>query len=229
MENFKIKIEDKNAAEYIAPKVFEFIEKILQNPIELGKGRAAKVFTREGESFCIKQIVDQNIRYSSNSIEGEMDIQGRAIKHGVRSPKLIMTLESDEGHKFIIMERVNGGSLKDIQDGVIEAPQEFDGASFWPKLEKEIRTLHEASIHHRDLHPGNVMFEYRYVRNDEGETIISGVEPVIIDYGLATVVHDEEENPYLAENFPRTGEVTRLPNDKDAVRRIKEEMAPYLT
>jgi serine/threonine protein kinase len=220
MEKFSIRIEEKGGYEYLVPKILNLIEEVIENKIELGRGRAGLVFTSENETFCIKEIVDSNALFSSNNIGQEFDIQKRAIEGGVRSPKLILSLETED-RKFLIMERINGGSLKDIKEGKIEKPKNFDHKEFFDKLAEQVEKLHNASVHHRDLHEGNIMFEIKK------DTEI--IEPVIIDYGLSSVVYGDDENPYSVDNFPRPGETTRFPKDIDEIRRVRREAQEYLT
>ena len=210
----KIEIHKESLEEKQKEKIIVgLLESIKENTVFLGEGRAADVFSYENEDYCVKEIVRDKIEFATNDIHEEIRMQKEAIKFGIRSPDVLLSAETDDGRKFIVMERIRGYSLKDIFDPKkkeAEFPSGFDAKKFFNELEKMLQKMHSEGMHHRDFHSGNVMVELK-----------TGM-PVIIDYGFAAYSYGEED-PYREENFPRIGHVTQLPKDINYFKELKNE------
>ena len=215
IEIYKESLEEKRKEKIISA----LIESIKENAVFLGRGRSADVYSYEDEDYCIKEIVRDKIEFATNDIHEEIRIQKQAIELGIRSPDVLLSVETTDKRKFIVMEKIRGYSLKDIFDsGKKEAnfPPDFDVEKFFSELEKMLQKMHNERMHHRDLHAGNVMVELE-----------TGM-PVIIDYGFTMYAYGEED-PYREENFPRIGHVTNLPKDIVNFKKLRKQTNLHLT
>src|SRR5262245_35657517 len=91
----------------------------------------------------------------------------------------IYEVGSDEGLPFLALEYCAGGSLEDrIADSPLTAR---DSAELVAKLADAMEHAHQAGVIHRDLKPGNVLFD------ESGE-------PKITDFGLAKKVGEDDSH-----------------------------------
>lgn len=91
----------------------------------------------------------------------------------------IYEVGSDEGLPFLALEYCAGGSLEDSISQALLAPQE--AAELVAKLADAMDYAHRARVIHRDLKPGNILFdEHR--------------EPKITDFGLAKKVGEDDSH-----------------------------------
>jgi len=106
-------------------------------------------------------------------------IELRGVSHcmNLKSPHLVTIFDvkqNTDGEYFVIMEYVQGPSLRDLliaePDGL--GPQK--AAFFIRELAKGLGYLHDRGIVHRDMKPGNVFYEDGYVK--------------IGDYGLSKFI-----------------------------------------
>jgi hypothetical protein len=91
----------------------------------------------------------------------------------------IYEVGSDEGLPFLALEYCSGGSLEDRIADAPMAPRE--AADLVAKLADAMDHAHEARVIHRDLKPGNVLFD------ESGE-------PKITDFGLAKKVGEDDSH-----------------------------------
>ncbi|WP_428305569.1 protein kinase domain-containing protein [Lacipirellula sp.] len=91
----------------------------------------------------------------------------------------IYEVGSDEGLPFLALEYCGGGSLEDRIDESPLAPRE--SAELVAKLAEAMEYAHKAGVIHRDLKPGNVLFD------ENGE-------PKITDFGLAKKVGEDDSH-----------------------------------
>lgn len=223
-EKFK-KVETKEQIEEsLKIKIFNTIEQILENPVLVGEGKAAKVYSYEDEVFCIKEIktiekimeerqlsfseaILKKREFSFNDIHDERRRQEEGIKMGIRSPEPYASIETMDGRKFIIMETIDGYDFEEIKKDPRKLPADFDAEIFLNELGRMIGRLHAGKMHHRDLHNGNIMVE--------SKTAL----PVIIDYGHAVYEYGLED-PYIEKDFPKLGHTTRYKKDLDRFKKI---------
>src|SRR3989338_1597775 len=116
MKEKNLKLYKEGIPESDIQKIIKTIEVIGKNPIALGHGMAAKVYTFKDQPFCIKEITNENPKYSFNDTEREMEIQMDVVRMGIRSPYPILILEKEQGRKFVAMETIKGGSLRDVEE-----------------------------------------------------------------------------------------------------------------
>ncbi len=196
--------------------IISTIEYIKLNQQELGKGRAAAVIVFPNKEYCVKAVFDKSLEFSYNDIYMEHEMQEEARDAGVRTPKVIASAVSESKDPYLIMEEIDGFSLRAIIDGNKKLPDGFDEEKFWKDLDLEIKKLHDAKIYHRDLHAGNIMIDY--------ETCL----PVIIDYGHAKHKYGQEDI-YLEENYPLPNEHTKFKSDEVRAKEAQIELRDHLT
>lgn len=184
MENFNktahIKSVEKIEDTPETSEIQEKIKDLEENFLFVGEGGNAIVYTTENpafEKFCFKQL-RKNPQLNCNDIYREHDLQVKATEQGVRTPLILLAIETDENEKYIIMKKVNGHSVKDVLANNNLLATKFNYETFCKSLDEQIAKLHNKGkmtdgIYHRDLHLGNIMID------EEGL-------PVIIDFGTAT-------------------------------------------
>ena len=91
----------------------------------------------------------------------------------------IYEVGSDEGLPFLALEYCGGGSLEDRIDESPLTPRE--SAELVAKMADAMEYAHQAGVIHRDLKPGNVLFD------ENGE-------PKITDFGLAKKVGEDDSH-----------------------------------
>jgi serine/threonine protein kinase len=106
-------------------------------------------------------------------------IELRGVSHclNLKSPYLVAihdVKQNDEGDYFVIMEYVNGPSLRDLLNNEPSGLGAQKAAYFLREIGKGLAYLHDRGIVHRDLKPGNIFYEDCYVK--------------IGDYGLAKIM-----------------------------------------
>ena len=108
-------------------------------------------------------------------------VELRGVSHciNLKSPYLVTIFDvkkSADGEFFVIMEYVNGPSLRDIliaEPNGIGVPKT---AFFLRELAKGLSYLHDRGIVHRDMKPGNIFYDDGYVK--------------IGDYGLSKCISE---------------------------------------
>ncbi len=96
------------------------------------------------------------------------------------TPHVVSVLElgrTPDGRPFIVMERLEGGSLRDLLDAL--PPSE--AVAIAAQVLEGLAVAHEAGIVHRDVKPENVFL----CRGKDGQTLVK-----LIDFGLAKLVHE---------------------------------------
>ncbi len=160
-----------------AEKVIHAIEEGRHLFEPIGEGGNAEVFAlRESglelSHVCLKEIKDQPV-LKGNDLLAEAKIQNDAHDFGVRTPLVYSIVESNEGKRYFLMERIFGASLEDFaKDQKKKLPENITPESFTKDFRKQVDEMHKAGIVHRDLRSANVMI------NTKGEV-------VIIDFGVA--------------------------------------------
>lgn len=106
-------------------------------------------------------------------------IELRGVSHclNLKSPYLVGIhdiRQNDHADWFVIMEYVNGPSLRDLMTAEPAGLGPQKAAYFLREIAKGLAYLHDRGIVHRDLKPGNIFYEDGYVK--------------IGDYGLAKLM-----------------------------------------
>jgi hypothetical protein len=106
-------------------------------------------------------------------------VELRGVTHclNLKSPYLVAVhdiRQNADGDYFVVMEYVNGPSLRDLLNTEPNGLGPQKAAYFLRELGKGLAYLHDRGIVHRDLKPGNVFYEDGYVK--------------IGDYGLSKFI-----------------------------------------
>ncbi len=168
------------------------IEKLLEEEKnKLGEGMTAEVhFLDSNEEVCLKILKSADDLPFYIPLEKEMGFMSELqdLDEEVRVPKPYLTAdysgnEDDTAIKFLLMERLNAVSIKDVLEGTGKLPLEFDLKDFRKKISAFLEKMHEKNIYHRDLHGGNIMID-----NETGDLYV-------IDFGASTKSFGDED-PY---------------------------------
>lgn len=188
----------------------------------VGEGKSAHVFRLEGQSnVCFKVLRKEVVRQLQKNVVREGIYQYRiaelltASVDCARSPEVLF-LADDQDMQVIMMEYVNGSSLRDIFEGKGSLPEKFDIDLCFSKLERAVEEMHAAGYFHRDLtnNPGNVMID------TEGN-------PWIIDFG-STIKSVDPERSTTTFQLQLNG-AHFLSSDLDGVRKLKRRLNLFLT
>lgn len=106
-------------------------------------------------------------------------VELRGVSHclNLKSPYLVSLhdiKQNQDGEFFVIMEYVNGPSLRDLLNAETNGLGVQKAAYLIREIGKGLAYLHDCGIVHRDLKPGNIFYEDGYVK--------------IGDYGLAKIM-----------------------------------------
>lgn len=219
-------------------EILAYAEDLLVSQLnKIGEGQTAEVHHVDiNEKHCFKIICRQKHystvkvsrsgqplqKYHPLPVEARFlaDLQG--LDRDVRVPRpyysVVRKTTDEDEHTFdegelsvLAMERLDAVSIREIIEGELPLPGNFEIESFFDKLRNFVERMHnERRIHHRDLHWGNVMV---------GE----GGEPFVIDFGCAAHGNDEE---IYAESSG--GTLTRFTKDIDNVDRTERKLRQYL-
>lgn len=171
---FEIKKVKKIVESKETEALAECIGELLKKSISIGEGNNADVFIAPETSFekvCLK-LIKEKPWMICNDIDTEHLFQSKALEAGVKTPLSLISFESNN-RKYLVMQIINGSSVKEIINGEKELPENFNHEIFFKSLDEQVKMLHDAGIYHRDLHGGNVMIDENGM-------------PVIIDFGTAT-------------------------------------------
>jgi len=162
--------------------------------VELGRGGMGRVVeaidTHLGRTVAFKEVIEGGSPSMVRRFQREVRITAR-LEHASIVPLYDSGLMPD-GRPFYVMRRVSGRPLVEL----IERARRLDERlALLPNMLSAIDAIahaHRRGVIHRDLKPANILV------GDLGET-------VVIDWGLAKVVDDEEPEPESLE--------PRLPSD----------------
>jgi len=106
-------------------------------------------------------------------------VELRGVTHclNLKSPHLVANhdiRQNEAGDFFVIMEYVNGPTLRDLMNEEPSGLGPQKAAYFLREIAKGLAYLHDRGIVHRDLKPGNIFYEDGYVK--------------IGDYGLSKIM-----------------------------------------
>ena len=120
-----------------------------------------------GEVYFAKSDAGREVAIKAVQNFAEVELRGIQQCMNLKSPHLVAIYDvrhNHDGDPFVIMEYIQGSSLRDILD---ESPQGLGptkGAFLVREIAKGLSYLHESGIVHRDLKPNNVFYENGYVK-----------------------------------------------------------------
>jgi tRNA A-37 threonylcarbamoyl transferase component Bud32/tetratricopeptide (TPR) repeat protein/type II secretory pathway predicted ATPase ExeA len=146
------------------------------------RGCAVKIARAHGDSHVQREA--EILRMLARRLRPERRAIAELVRDGV----------TEDHRRFLCLELVAGESLADIftRQGV-QAPAAI--ASPFAALCSSITSIHQASVVHRDIKPGNVLFR-------------ADGSAAIIDFGLARIIGDSDDGAGASTSLDatRTGE-----------------------
>ncbi len=145
----------------------------------LGAGGMGVIWEAE-ETRLKRRVALKMIRGFAFSTEAEkkrFHTEAQAVAH-LDHPHIVPIFEVNEaeGQPYFTMKLLGGGSLAErLMQGALPAR---DAAMLMEKLARAVQHAHERGVLHRDLKPGNVLFD------------VTG-EPFLTDFGLAKLADTE--------------------------------------
>jgi serine/threonine protein kinase len=126
----------------------------------LGRGGFGEVY------FAIS---DSGRHVALKAVQNYEDIELRGITHcmNLKNAHLVTIFDvrhNDEGDPFVIMEYVDGPSLRDLLDAAEGGLGEAKAVFFLREIAKGLTYLHDCGVVHRDLKPHNVFYEEGVVK-----------------------------------------------------------------
>jgi hypothetical protein len=97
----------------------------------------------------------------------QIELRGISQCMNLKSPHLVTIFDvkyGDDGRPWVIMEFVNGPSLRELLDAAPSGLGAAKAAFFLREIGKGLTYLHDCGIVHRDLKPGNIFYENGYVK-----------------------------------------------------------------
>ncbi len=149
---------------------------------QIGEGGMSRVFEAEDESLGRRVALKiLNRTYSRDAARMAQFQQEALITARVTHPNVIKlySVGFDQGHFFIAMELVTGGSLEARikRDGIVP---EKDALRISRQVAEGLRAAYKMGLLHRDVKPANILF------TDEGVA-------KVVDFGLALFVDRKDE------------------------------------
>jgi eukaryotic-like serine/threonine-protein kinase len=145
---------------------------------ELGRGGMGTVY--RAKQLTLDRIVAIKTPHTyvpDAAFQQRFDREARVLAK-LRHPQIvpIYAAEFSDGHPYIIMEYIAGGSLAERMNEVAATPQQT--AMLMAKVARAVGYAHSQGIIHRDLKPSNILL------NESGE-------PFVSDFGVAALLTGE--------------------------------------
>ena len=129
-------------------------------------------------------ISDSGREVALKAVQNYGDVELRGIKHcmNLKNPHLVSIFDikhNEQNLPFVLMEYVDGPSLRDILDAHPEGLGPAKAAFFLREIVKGLSYLHECGVVHRDLKPDNIFI----VEQDP-------LKLKVMDFGVAKAAGD---------------------------------------
>ena len=167
----------------------------------VGKGAYGSVFLKKTiikgikikDNFAVKEIENaknNRMRYQTTEISNK--ITNDIFKNDNLAIYEEVYYDSGEDKLYLSVPYYNGGPLNEFIEYCYSAKKEITIEMIQHIMKHVIhglRTLHDLDIMHRDIKPGNLMIDY-YSEEDKKEKNILNSRIIIIDYGTAAIIKD---------------------------------------
>ncbi len=183
---------------------------------EIGRGGMAVVYRATDQSLG-RMVAIKFLTCSALSSDEQLQrfrVEAQAAAR-LQHPNVVQIFQFGEadGQPFLVLELVDGVTLAAFSG----QPQPArESAEFVVKLAHAVDFAHDHGVVHRDLKPANVLLRPSSMKSSRpgdrtGQNrLISGMEPVITDFGLAKIVSDDPQ--HLLRDLTRTGELLGTPS-----------------
>jgi hypothetical protein len=161
---------------------------------ELGRGGMGVVYRARQAS--LNRVVALKMLLAGPFAHPEQHARLRAEAEAVarlRHPNIVQIFEVGEhnGHPYLVLEYVEGGSLDAVLDGKPQNPRAAAGLA--ETLARAVHAAHEQGVVHRDLKPANILLasggrkspEFDSPHSGDSRPPLAECVPKITDFGLA--------------------------------------------
>src|SRR5579885_1772624 len=190
-------LEDLNIPKTVLKEKYEFLT-------VLGAGGAGVIYKARqhplGRLVAVKMI---HSHLMSPTAVRRFHKEAKTIS-SLAHPNIISVYDfgiSEENQPFMVMDYVEGTVLSEFLKQVGVLPQELV-KNIAVQLCEGLSHAHMRGVLHRDLKPGNIML----VQMDNGQQLVK-----ILDFGLAKIVFDEEDEHGEQDHLTKTGETVGTP------------------
>lgn len=148
----------------------------------INKGGMCRVYEcmdeRLGRRVAIKVLTE----YSSETKNLQRLRREAKLQAGLRHPNVVMVLEvdCDATPPFIVMELMEGGTLKDLKRTGLVSPR--NAAMLLARVARAVHEAHELGFLHRDIKPSNILIEQPI---DSVKDSLESLRVKVGDFGLA--------------------------------------------
>jgi hypothetical protein len=153
-----------------------------------GMGRVVEAFdTQLGRTVALKEVLPKAAPGAARRFKREVEITAR-LEHAAIVP-LYDSGTTEDGRPYYVMRKVSGRPLDEL---IAKTPALADRLRLVPDLLSAIDAIahaHRRGVIHRDLKPANILV------GELGET-------VVIDWGLAKVIGEDDADDALAPRIP---------------------------
>jgi serine/threonine protein kinase len=183
---------------------------------ELGRGGMGVVY--QARQVRLNRVVALKVLLAGAHAGGETLARFRTEAEAaarLHHPNIVPIHEvgEHEGRPYLVLECVEGGSLKQQLDGTPQPARQ--AAHFVEMLARAVHHAHKQGVIHRDLKPGNVLLargtgSLPVLPDGQAACVSDDLVPKITDFGLAKQVGDAASTP--ANGPTQSGAIVGTPS-----------------